>query len=138
MSNKKHDNTNSIVLFKNDKEGNEVRPDYTGKSDVEGTIYNLSTWIQESNETGKKFLAGTVTLKHEKGSTPNEPKEGDEVLLFENDRTDTHNPPHYQGRLICEGVNYIAKVWTQKDKETGATFFAGSIIERIITEKAAL
>ena len=50
--NKKFDNTNRGVLFKNDKQGNEKRPDYTGKINVEGTDFRLSAWIKEG-DTGK-------------------------------------------------------------------------------------
>jgi len=41
------DNTNRGVLFKNDKDGNEKRPDYTGKIDVNGKEYRLSAWIRK-------------------------------------------------------------------------------------------
>lgn len=35
-------------LFKNDKDGVETRPDYTGKLMVGGTVYKLSSWINDS------------------------------------------------------------------------------------------
>ena len=38
----------SFSLFKNDKEGNEMRPDYTGNGlDLEGNPVRVSAWIKE-------------------------------------------------------------------------------------------
>jgi hypothetical protein len=54
-----YDNTNRFVLFKNDKQGNEKRPDYTGTIDINGTEYRLSAWIKES-KNGNKFMSGAV------------------------------------------------------------------------------
>ena len=42
------DNTNRGVLFKNDKEGNEKRPDYTGTINVNGEEMRLAAWIRKS------------------------------------------------------------------------------------------
>ena len=56
-----YDNTNRGVLFKNDKEGNDKRPDYTGKINFGGTDYRLSAWIKEG-KTGK-FLSLAVKPK---------------------------------------------------------------------------
>lgn len=53
------DNTNTIVLFANDKEGNEKRPDYTGKVNVDGVEKAVSVWIGET-QTGKAMLKGKV------------------------------------------------------------------------------
>lgn len=54
-----YDNTNSGVLFKNDKEGNEKRPDYTGKIDVGGTEMRLAAWLREGKSG--KFLSLKVS-----------------------------------------------------------------------------
>ena len=61
-----YSNVNSGALFKNDKEGNEKRPDYRGTVDVEGVIYNLSSWIRTS-KGGMKFMS-LVLEKKEGGS----------------------------------------------------------------------
>ena len=45
MSN--YDNTNSGVLFTNDKKGNEKAPDYKGKVNIEGKEKNIAGWIRE-------------------------------------------------------------------------------------------
>lgn len=54
-----YDNTNSGALFTNDKKGNEKRPDYTGKINVEGKDFYISAWVKE-NKTGGKFLSLSV------------------------------------------------------------------------------
>lgn len=55
-----YDNNNSGALFKNDKEGNEKRPDYKGKSEVGGVEYYVSAWIRQS-KGGKTYMS----LKYE-------------------------------------------------------------------------
>ncbi len=35
------------TLFRNDKDGNEKRPDYRGEANIAGTIYRVSGWIKE-------------------------------------------------------------------------------------------
>jgi len=56
-----YDNTNRGVLFKNDKEGNDKRPDYTGKINFGGTDYRLSAWIKEGKTA--KFMSLSVDDK---------------------------------------------------------------------------
>ena len=46
------------TLFQNDKQGNDKRPDYTGKINVNGTDYRLSAWIREGQKG--KFMSGSV------------------------------------------------------------------------------
>lgn len=60
-----YDNELSGVLFKNDKEGNEKRPDYTGKIQVEGTEYRLAAWIKTGSQSGVKFLSLKASLPQE-------------------------------------------------------------------------
>jgi hypothetical protein len=57
MSN--YDNTNSGVLFKNDKKGNEKAPDYKGKVNVNGKDLEIAGWIREG-KTGQ-FLSIKVS-----------------------------------------------------------------------------
>lgn len=56
-----YDNTNRGVLFKNDKEGNDKRPDYTGKINFGGKDYRLSAWIKEGKAA--KFMSLSVDDK---------------------------------------------------------------------------
>ena len=61
-----YDNTNSFVLFKNDKEGNEKRPDYTGTITLEnGEEKRLAAWIREG-KSGQKFMSGKISEPLEK------------------------------------------------------------------------
>lgn len=60
-----YDNTNTLVLFKNDKDGNEKRPDYKGTINIEGTEYAVSAWIRTPKSGGDRFLSGPVELKGE-------------------------------------------------------------------------
>lgn len=49
------DRDNSGVLFKNDKGGNDRRPDYRGKAMVNGRKVEISAWIKEGNKG--KFMS---------------------------------------------------------------------------------
>ena len=51
------DNTNRGALFRNDKQGNEKRPDYKGKINVAGTDYRVSGWLRQSKDGQTKFLS---------------------------------------------------------------------------------
>lgn len=42
-----YDNNLSGVLFKNEKDGNEKRPDYKGSAEIEGVQYWVSAWIRD-------------------------------------------------------------------------------------------
>lgn len=58
-----YDNTNSGVLFKNDKGDNPKRPDYRGSLNVGGTDYNVSGWVRKSQKSGDSFLSLKVEPK---------------------------------------------------------------------------
>ena len=58
-----YDNTNSGVLFKNDKGNNPKRPDYRGSLNVGGTDYNISGWIRKSKKTGDSFMSLKIEAK---------------------------------------------------------------------------
>jgi len=60
-----YDNSNSGVLFKNDKDGNEKRPDYKGSINVGGVEFWLSAWIRTPNAGGAKFMSLSVQPKDE-------------------------------------------------------------------------
>ena len=71
MSN--YDNTNSGVLFKNDKKGNEKAPDYKGKVNVEGNEKDIAGWIREGKSG--KFISIKISEPMEKDNVfDNKPK----------------------------------------------------------------
>ena len=61
-----YDNTNTGVLFKNDRKETERHPDYTGTLNVEGTDRYFSAWLKTS-KSGTKFLS--LSLGKPKAST---------------------------------------------------------------------
>jgi len=67
MSN--YDNTNSGVLFQNDKKGNEKAPDYKGKLNVNGKDYDLAGWLREGKNG--KFLSVKISEPYKKDETAN-------------------------------------------------------------------
>ena len=76
--NQQYDNTNSGALFKNDKEGNEKRPDYKGKIDITGTEYRLSAWIRTKKDgSGGKFMS----LKAEPLERPQQPTQHEQAKV---------------------------------------------------------
>ncbi len=56
---------NSGSLFKNDKEGNESRPDYKGSVMVGGVEYWLSAWIKEPKSGGQKYMSLSLKPKEQ-------------------------------------------------------------------------
>jgi hypothetical protein len=62
-----YDNTNSGILTRNDKQGNENRPDYRGSINVDGVDYWLSAWIKEGRDgtklAGQKYMSLSVQPK---------------------------------------------------------------------------
>ena len=71
MSN--YDNTNSGVLFKNDKKGNEKAPDYKGKVNIEGKEKDIAGWIREGKSG--KFISIKISEPMKKDNVfVNKPK----------------------------------------------------------------
>ena len=70
-----YDNTNRGVLFKNDKQGNEKRPDYTGSINVDGAEFQLSAWIKEA-KSGSKFMSISVQPKKDAPAKAAKPVDG--------------------------------------------------------------
>ena len=53
-----YDNTNKVVIFKNNKKEKETQPDYTGTVNIMGIDYSVSLWIKEGK--AGKFFAGSI------------------------------------------------------------------------------
>jgi len=64
-----YDNTNTFVLFKNDKGSNPKRPDYAGTANVDGIEFRISGWIREG--ASGKFISGSVQMKEAVKSVEN-------------------------------------------------------------------
>lgn len=62
------------VLFRNDKTGNDKRPDYRGSCVINNVDMNVSGWIMTSKKSGDKFMSLKFEPKGEgKLSRTNEP-----------------------------------------------------------------
>lgn len=61
MSNQQYDNTNSGVIFKNDRKETERHPDYKGSLDVRGEEFWISGWIKEGKNG--KFISIAINEK---------------------------------------------------------------------------
>jgi uncharacterized protein (DUF736 family) len=60
-----YDNTNTGVLFKNDQEGNDKRPAYKGKINIEGRDWEIAGW-KKTGKSGVPFLSLKVQLPRPK------------------------------------------------------------------------
>lgn len=59
---KQWDNNNTGVLFLNDKQGNDKRPDWRGSIEVAGVNYWISGWNKESRD-GDQLISLKVEQK---------------------------------------------------------------------------
>ena len=77
---KKYDNTNKGVLFRDENRKNDRSPEYTGTINLMGKDFKLSAWIRES-KNGKKFfsLALTAPMSKKKEEEPEKPFEADMI-----------------------------------------------------------
>ncbi len=74
------------VLFKNDKKGNEKRPDYRGSCVINNVDMNISGWIQASKKTGDKFMSLRFEAKGE------QPKPKAQTTMTEDNWSDLDTP----------------------------------------------
>jgi uncharacterized protein (DUF736 family) len=59
-----YDNTNTAVIFKNNKKENEKHPDYRGTINVDGRELEISLWIKEGK--AGKFFSGKIKEPYQK------------------------------------------------------------------------
>lgn len=64
-----YDNTNRGALFRNDKQGNEKRPDYRGSLNVDGVEFKLSAWIRDKKDGSGKFMSLSIEPKEQQPQT---------------------------------------------------------------------
>lgn len=73
------------VLFKNDKDGNEKRPDYRGSCVINNVDMNISAWIKTSKKSGDKYMWLKFEAKGEgRLSRTNQPVKQEKVLTEDN------------------------------------------------------
>ena len=48
---------NSGSIFRNDKEGNEKRPDLTGTANIGGVVYDVASWDNTTMDGGKQYYS---------------------------------------------------------------------------------
>jgi len=75
MSEQQYDNTNSGVLFKNDKGGNDKRPDYKGNLDVNGQEFRISAWIKTKKDGSGKFMSLKIEPKEQQAQQSRPPQQ---------------------------------------------------------------
>ncbi len=70
------DNTNSGVLFKNDKPKSDKSPGYTGTININGVDHWLSAWVKEGKK-GKFFSLSIGDVKEKQSNQPAQPVQPD-------------------------------------------------------------
>lgn len=69
-----YDNSNSGVLFRNEKNGNDRAPDYKGSAEVDDIQYWVSGWVKTagpaSKNPGSKFLSLAFQAKEQMAKPP--------------------------------------------------------------------
>lgn len=65
-----YDNNLSGVLFKNDKQGNEKRPDYKGSCEIYGNQLWVSAWVRDKKDGSGKYMSLKFEPKDGKESKP--------------------------------------------------------------------
>ena len=85
-----YDPTNTGALFKNDKAGNDKRPDRRGKINIEGVEYKLSGWLRTPKSGGDQFLS----LKAERAdSQPEQGRDRTPADAYKKTATEPPAPP---------------------------------------------
>ena len=59
------------ALHKNDKEGVETRPDYTGSINIDGTMYRLSAWLKQGKSA--KWMSLNAEIPKPKAALESKP-----------------------------------------------------------------
>ena len=76
-----YDNSNSGVLFRNEKKQTEKHPDFTGSINSEGREFFLSAWVNETKD-GRKYFKLSLSPKDEKPAPKQEQSFPDEDIPF--------------------------------------------------------
>ena len=74
-----YNNSNTGVMFKNDRKTEDKHPDYCGSFyDAEGREHFCDAWVKRSSKTGDSFMSFRVKPKQSKG--PKKPEFSDRPL----------------------------------------------------------
>jgi hypothetical protein len=79
MTDKKFDNKNTGVLFKNENKQSEKHSDYRGSVNAAGLDYWVDGWVRQS-KSGAKFISFKLKLKQEQQFDVKEPPIGLEIV----------------------------------------------------------
>lgn len=75
-----YDNTNTGMMYRNEKKESASHPEFTGFINIEGVEYWLSGWVKEGKSggkmAGKKFFS--LAFKSKDGKKPVTTPEGDD------------------------------------------------------------
>lgn len=63
---------NTLVLFPNDKEGNDKRPDFTGRGLLNGEEFDVSVW-KNISKAGKPYMSGQMQAPFNRTGAPTPP-----------------------------------------------------------------
>ena len=72
-----YDNTNTIALWKNEKEGNERRPDLKGNANINGIEVKVSLWKNDSENPNAPFLKGKIEVAEAVAAAPSSDEASD-------------------------------------------------------------
>ena len=70
------------AIFKNKNKTKDNQPDYTGDCKIDGTIYNISCWVNESKSTGEKYFGCRFQIPKDKEEDKEEENLKEEELPF--------------------------------------------------------
>lgn len=74
-----YDNNLSGILRKNDKQGNEQRPDYKGSVEIDGQKYWLSAWIRTGKDgtklAGEKYMSLKLEAADQQQASANQQRQ---------------------------------------------------------------
>ena len=68
-----YDNTNTGVLFINDKKGNDKAPDRKGTININGVEMDIAGWMRTGKDNGTPFLSLKVSPKWNKDNQDTQP-----------------------------------------------------------------
>ena len=70
------------AIFKYKNKTKENQPDYTGDCKIDGTVYNISCWVNESKSSGDKYFGCKFQIPKDKEEEKEEVNLKEEELPF--------------------------------------------------------